>query len=50
MDERSKNNLTNSKTGLEVIKNYLANLTDLPGVYRMIDSNGEVLYVGKAKN
>jgi len=31
-------------------KNLLATLTDLPGVYRMIDVHGKVLYVGKAKN
>lgn len=31
-------------------KLFLATLTELPGVYRMLDSAGKVLYVGKAKN
>lgn len=29
---------------------FLANLTAQPGVYRMYDTSGEVIYVGKAKN
>ncbi len=29
---------------------YLATLTRKPGVYRMLDEKGEVIYVGKAKN
>lgn len=31
-------------------QDYLKNLTSLPGVYRMIDVNGQVIYVGKARN
>jgi excinuclease ABC subunit C len=29
---------------------FLATLTQRPGVYRMLNENGEVIYVGKAKN
>lgn len=31
-------------------KSFLQSLTSRPGVYRMIDAGGEVLYVGKARN
>jgi len=31
-------------------KPFLANLSQRPGVYRMLAENGEVLYVGKARN
>ncbi|MDG2033942.1 MAG: excinuclease ABC subunit UvrC, partial [Rhodospirillales bacterium] len=36
--------------GVDVIKSYLKTLPGDPGVYRMINHEGDVLYVGKAKN
>ncbi|MBI1328410.1 MAG: excinuclease ABC subunit UvrC [Alphaproteobacteria bacterium] len=36
--------------GAERIQAYLKTLPDAPGVYRMLNGKGEVLYVGKAKS
>ena len=36
--------------GHEVIKGYLKTIDNSPGVYRMLDSESRVLYVGKARN
>ena len=36
--------------GVNAIKSYLNDLTTSAGVYRMLDPDGQVLYVGKAKN
>ena len=41
---------TRRATGPEIIQNYLKHLGTGPGVYRMMDVRGEVIYVGKARN
>lgn len=41
---------TNKPTAAFDHKSFLQHLTRLPGVYRMLDADGSVLYVGKAKD
>jgi len=41
---------TPAKTGPEVIAAYLKHLPQSPGVYRMLDVAGDVIYVGKARS
>ena len=38
------------KQGREIIKSHLNNTPELPGVYRMMDSGNNIIYIGKAKN
>lgn len=42
--------MINLGRGLEILKNKIKNAPSKPGVYRMLGEEGEVLYVGKAKN
>ncbi len=37
-------------TGADLIRDFVTRLPLKPGVYRMYDADGEVIYVGKAKN
>ncbi|MGR3614558.1 MAG: excinuclease ABC subunit UvrC [Paracoccaceae bacterium] len=39
-----------ARTGYAVIQDYLKTLDSSPGVYRMLDVDSRVLYVGKARN
>ena len=42
--------MANNLTGIDLIKHYQKDLSNGPGVYRMLDFNHNTLYVGKAKN
>ncbi len=42
--------MTSSDIGKEVIKKEITLIPKLPGVYRMLNDKGDILYVGKAKN
>jgi len=51
MEESVSENLESPfQRGAGVIKKFLKTLPTSPGVYRMIDANEQILYVGKAKN
>jgi len=49
-DAKTTASETPVQTGPDIIKDYLARLPARPGVYRMLGTKGEVLYVGKARS
>lgn len=42
--------IKDKKVGVEVLQACLSQVSERSGVYRMVDKNGTVMYVGKAKN
>ena len=41
---------TDAPAGTDVIRDFVSRLPGKPGVYRMYDAKGDVIYVGKARN
>ena len=48
--DMDKEKPTEPQTGADIIAAYVKTLPGKPGVYRMIDEHGELLYIGKAKH
>jgi len=49
-DTLAKDRDTETLKGAKLITEFVKHLPGKPGVYRMLDENGDVLYVGKARN
>ncbi len=50
MTDKTSDTEPKALTGYMLIQSYLRTLSGAPGVYRMLDDKGAVLYVGKARN
>src|SRR5262245_32241920 len=50
IDEAAEAPASAKETGPHIIARYLKLIGSGPGVYRMMDLKGEVIYVGKARN
>ena len=49
-DDKKPDTEGQRETGPDIIRAFVKNLPSAPGVYRMIDNSGHVIYVGKARN
>ena len=49
-NKQQKEKMQKTLTGLQTIREFHKNTPQTPGVYRMFNADGKVLYVGKAKN
>ena len=42
--------ISNFSKGAQIVKNYLSQVTNKPGIYLMYNEDKTILYIGKAKN
>jgi excinuclease ABC subunit C len=47
---KDPSSMTSLETGRDILRKTVKTLPESPGIYKMIDAQGEILYIGKAKN